>query len=52
MERKFVEMSFSRSAGVLFSLEWLWEVKEAPISLISLAFYFLFFAVVLENNFL
>lgn len=40
MESKFVEMSFSRSAGVLFSLEWLWEANEGPISLVS---YFLFF---------
>lgn len=36
----------------MHSLEWLWGGKEAPAPLISLAFYFLFFAVVLENNFL
>lgn len=51
MESKFVEMSFPWSAGVLFSLEWLWEAKEATISLDFLLFIY-FFAVVLENNFL
>lgn len=33
MESKFVEMSFSWSAGVLFSLEWLREAKGATVSL-------------------
>lgn len=33
MESKFVEMSFSESAGVPFSLDWRWEAKEATVSL-------------------
>lgn len=41
MESKFVEMSFPWSAGVLFSLEWLWEAKEATISLYFLFLFFL-----------
>lgn len=43
MKNKFGEMSFPWSVGALFSLEWIWEAKEATVTLDFLFFIYIFF---------